>query len=314
MTTRRAASHAATNSTANSDASADSRRSSLGESTAHVGGFDIDAERPAKRSRLSDRSNASTNERASRNFTPEAKPTTRRLRKEDSFDIPSLSFDGDVAQNGTLSMDPSENGDTTAIRDQVDEEDADVIRDLKPIALTPRRRGRGRRPRIVQQNLSVESGNESIGQGTPARSASRVHGDGMDSDPDRLARIVKRLPGRRRAPNPNLSIEADLRRQLHLKMGYRAVAKALKPVLVELAKRAVNELATNEEYHMESEEYEFLKAQLDKLLQRRLQVLENERNILSESQERSRKVHSEGAQQLFEVNDDQVSSIVPANV
>lgn len=300
MTTRKAASHAATNSTANSDASAESRRSSLNGSTSHVGGFDIDAERPAKRSRLSDRSNASTNERASRNLTPDGKPTTRRLRKEDSFDVPSLNFDGDRGHNGTLSLEPSENDDTTAIRDQGDEEDADVIRDLKPVP-TPRRRGRGRRPKIVQQNLSVGSGNESIGQRTPARSASRINGDGMDSDPDRGARMVKRLPGRRRAPNPNLSIEADLRRQLHLKMGYRAVAKALKPVLAELAKRSVDELVTHEEYHMQNEEYDFVNEQLDRLLQRKLAVLENEKNILSEFHERSRKVDSEGARQLFEV-------------
>jgi hypothetical protein len=42
---------------------------------------------------------------------------------------------------------------------------------------------------------------------------------------------VKRLPGRRRAPHTNPKVEAALRRQLHLRMAYRAVAKSLKPIL-----------------------------------------------------------------------------------
>jgi len=302
MTTRNAASQAATNSTVDSDASGDSRRSSLADSSAPhlvVGGFDIDAERPAKRSRLSDRSNPSTNERSSLSFTLDAS-TTRRPKRDESLAVPLLTVDGDAVNNGTLSADPSENGDAIAMGDAANQENADIVRDLKPV--TPvKRRGRGRRPRNPQVNLGVESGNESMGQGTPGRSASRVNGDGLDTDQDRPARTIKRLPGRRRAPNPNLSIEADLRRQLHLKMGYRAVAKALKPILAELAKRSVDELLTNEEYHRQKQEYELVMEQLDRQLRDKLQTLEHEKRILSQFYDRSRKVHSAGAQELYEV-------------
>lgn len=302
MTTRKAASQAATNSTANSEASTDSRRSSLANSTAHVGGFDIDFDsgRPAKRKRQLSGSHDSTNERSSFNPSLDGKPTTRRVQHEGSLDVPLLSIDDENVNNGALSVELSENGDTIPIRDRIDE-DADVIRDLKPIAPVVRRRGRGRRPKTVAQNLAVESGNESIGQTTPARSASRLNGNGMDSDQDRATRVIKRLPGRRRAPNPNLSIEADLRRQLHLKMGYRAVAKALKPVLAELSKRSIDELLTNEEYHKENEAYEEVIAQLDKRLQHKLQLLENEKRILTEFHERSQRAHSEYFEQRFEV-------------
>ena len=297
MTTRNAASQAATNSTVDSDASGDSRRSSLVDaSAAHlaVGGFDIDAERPAKRSRLSDRSNPSTNESSSLSFTLDANSTTRRPNRDESLAVPLLTVDGDAVNNGTLSADPSENGEAPS------QEIADIVRDLKPV--TPvKRRGRGRRPRNPQVNLGVESGNESMGQGTPGRSASRVNGDGLDTDQDRPARTIKRLPGRRRAPNPNLSIEADLRRQLHLKMGYRAVAKALKPILAELAKRSVDELLANEEYHRQKQEYELVMEQLDRQLRDKLQTLEHEKRILSQFYDRSRKVHSAGAQELYEV-------------
>ena len=304
MTTRNAASQAATNSTANSDASGDSRRSSLADSSAAhvaVGGFDIDAERPAKRSRLSDRSNPSTNERSSQSSTLDSNSTLRRAKKEESLAVPLLTIDGDAVNNGALSAEPSENDDATAVGDAADQENADVIRDLKPV--TPvKRRGRGRRPRNA--NLAIESGNESIGQRTPGRSArsgSRANGDGLDTDQDRPTRIIKRLPGRRRAPNPNRSIEADLRRQLHLKMGYRAVAKALKPILAELAKRSVDELLVNEEYHRQKQEYDLVMEQLDRRLRDKLQTLEHEKRILTQFYERSRTVNSDAVRELFEV-------------
>jgi hypothetical protein len=291
------------NSNANSEASINSRRSSLNEPTAHVGGFDIDAARPAKKTRLSgsNRSNASTNERSSFNQSLDSRPSTRRTRKEESLDVPLSTINGDDAGNSVQSAEPSENGGTAAADDQVEVEYGDVIRDLKPVTPLGRRRGRGRLPKAAQQNLAVGSGNESVGQQTPARSGSRVNGDGVDSDPDRSSRVTKRLPGRRRAPNPNASIEADLRRQLQLKMGYRAVAKALKPVLAELAKRAADELVTNEDYHKENEAYEEIISQLDQRLQDKIRIIDNEKRILSDFQERSRTFNSEYLEQQFEV-------------
>jgi len=303
MTTR-TASRAATNSTAPSDVSADSRRSSLADSTAHVGGFDIDAGRPAKRSRLSDRSNHSTNEHSSVTSTLlNARPATRRLKNEDSFEVPALIIDGDDASGRMLSVGPSESGNGNAIHPGREEEDVDVIRDLKPFP-HPRRRGRGRRPRHAQPDLAVESANESFDQRTPARSASCANGQVVvDTDQEQPVRVIKRLPGRRRAPNPNTNIEADLRRQLQLKMGYRAVAKALKPILAELAKRTVEELDNNPEAHKRTEEYNVVMRELDQRLQSRLEILENEKKLLEEYAERWRDANEEILKEQFEVSD-----------
>jgi hypothetical protein len=297
MTTR-AASRAATSSTAPSDASADSRRSSLADSTAHVGGFDIDAGRPAKRSRLSDPSNQSANEHSKVTITLlNVKSATRRLKNEDSFDVPALTIDEDDTSGRVLS---SENGNGNATHTRGEEEDVDIIRTLKPFPL-PRRRGRGRRPKNVQPDLAAESANESFDQRTPARSASRVNGQPVDTDQEQPTRIIKRLPGRRRAPNPNISIEADLRRQLQLKMGYRAVAKALKPILAELAKRTVEELETGPDAHKRSEEYDIVMRGLDQRLQSRLVILENEKNLLEDHAERVREANEVASNEQYEV-------------
>ena len=91
----------------------------------------------------------------------------------------------------------------------------------------------------------------------------------------------KRLPGRRRAPNPNDSIEADMRRQLQLRMGYRAVVKHLKPILQEIANRTEEKIDSDPEYHKTSERHEIVNAQLDEKLQRRLdQIDKSERTIV----------------------------------
>jgi hypothetical protein len=302
MTTR-AASRAATSSTASSDASADSRRSSLADSTAHVGGFDIDATRPAKRSRLSDRSNQSANEQSSVTTTLlNVKPASRRLKNHDSFDVPALTIiDGDDASGRVLSVDGSENGNGNVTHPRIENEHVNVIRTLKPFPL-PRRRGRGRRPKNSQPDLATESANESVDQRTPARSASRANGQTVDTDQEQPARIIKRLPGRRRAPNPNISIEADLRRQLQLKMGYRAVAKALKPILAELAKRTVEELESSQDAHKHTEEYDIVMRELGQRLQSRLEILDNEKKLLEEHAERLREANENTASGQYEVS------------
>lgn len=92
-------------------------------------------------------------------------------------------------------------------------------------------------------------------------------------------KATRRLPGRRRAPHPNNSIEADLRRQLSLKMGYRAVARALKPILAELAERDVEEIERNPRYHKQHEEYQRIVDFLDSNLEEKLASLNREYEI-----------------------------------
>ena len=90
----------------------------------------------------------------------------------------------------------------------------------------------------------------------------------------------KRLPGRRRAPNPNDSIEADMRRQLQLRMAYRAVVKHLKPILQEIANRTEEKIDMDPEYHKTCEQYEIVNSQLDERLQRRLHDVDMEEEVI----------------------------------
>lgn len=90
---------------------------------------------------------------------------------------------------------------------------------------------------------------------------------------------VKKMPGRRRAPHPNPKVEAALRRQLHLRMAYRAIAKQLKPLLAELSKRTVNQLELESDAHEMAREYEQVQLALDSQLEQRLQWIQRQHDL-----------------------------------
>lgn len=90
---------------------------------------------------------------------------------------------------------------------------------------------------------------------------------------------VKRLPGRRRAPHANPKVEAALRRQLHLRMAYRAVAKNLKPILAELAKRSLNNIHKDPEAHTTFSEYPVVKDSLNEHFGERLAWIQKQKEL-----------------------------------
>ncbi|KAL1306515.1 hypothetical protein AAFC00_005207 [Neodothiora populina] len=89
----------------------------------------------------------------------------------------------------------------------------------------------------------------------------------------------KKLPGRRRAPHANPKVEAALRRQLHLRMNYRAVAKALKPILAELGHRSLRELESNPSAHEEASEYPVVKEDLHQCFEHRLAIIQKQKEL-----------------------------------
>lgn len=109
---------------------------------------------------------------------------------------------------------------------------------------------------------------------TPCTEVDNIFDENGTASSSQLAKKVmkpeRRLPGRKRQPNPDINIEADLRRQLQLKTNYRAVAKALKPILAELAKRAIEEIKEDDEAYKRHEQYETVSRQLKTRLQERL--------------------------------------------
>ncbi|TIA01933.1 hypothetical protein D6C82_03259 [Aureobasidium pullulans] len=90
---------------------------------------------------------------------------------------------------------------------------------------------------------------------------------------------VKRLPGRRRAPHANPKVEAALRRQLHLRMAYRAVAKNLKPILAELSKRSLSNIHKDPESHTTFSEYPVVKESLNDHFEERLAWIQAQKDL-----------------------------------
>jgi hypothetical protein len=280
MTTRRAASKAATDSTGGSTTSGDSRRSSLADSTHVVGGDDIDSRRPAKRARrtstvterrLSTRGQQATSQELlesphkAGSSAPSVSPDPPHIEKPEIDDGPV----GQSVMNGGYDGFASEAGEK-----------------LSP--LPPKRRGRKPKPKPVTASMSRMqelAASWDQGNGTD-REASNVPSRATSRAPSRApSRVAKRMPGRRRAPHADPNIEADLRRQLQLRLGYRAVAKALKPLLAELSQRSIDALEDDEEAHQRGEEYTAVMAELDSRLQKRLEILEHERRIKTDSRQ-----------------------------
>ncbi|GIZ36999.1 hypothetical protein CKM354_000046300 [Cercospora kikuchii] len=90
----------------------------------------------------------------------------------------------------------------------------------------------------------------------------------------------RRMTGRRRADHHEIDIEATMRRQAQLKSAYRAIARALKPLLAEIASKTVDELEANPALHQEvneyegTEEYEGVRKLLDEALEHRKRQLD----------------------------------------
>ncbi|KAF2840372.1 hypothetical protein M501DRAFT_1015428 [Patellaria atrata CBS 101060] len=192
-----------------------------------------------------------------------------RKRKRLSRSAANGSYD---KSNGTNSLETSINTFIDAVEERLE-------------LPAPKRRGRRKVLELATPIDSVEVSPGPItpimmGHGTPGPSASLDLVDPSGEEPNKL---VKRLPGRRRAPHANISIEADLRRQLQLKTSYRSVAKALKPLLAELAQRTIDEVENDPEAHKRSDEYEVVQAELDARLRERLKTLNDTYEIKSQN-------------------------------
>jgi len=102
-------------------------------------------------------------------------------------------------------------------------------------------------------------------------------------------------------------MEAKLRRQLELKVAYRAVAKAQKLILAELARRTAEELEAKPESYKDYDEFEDVTEELQSRLNARMETLRSYRE-----EEEARLERIKHAQELivrgkFQVNEELVS-------
>jgi hypothetical protein len=110
----------------------------------------------------------------------------------------------------------------------------------------------------------------------------------LPTNGDAPAKPGRRLPGRRRQPHPDVNIEADLRRQLTLKMNYRSLAKVQKTLLEELSRRTVDNLKKDQNYHEQCPEYKPLMAQLKQRRDARVDMMDATRTYRLEQLQRVR--------------------------
>ncbi|KAK7533927.1 uncharacterized protein J3D65DRAFT_669646 [Phyllosticta citribraziliensis] len=158
--------------------------------------------------------------------------------------------------------------------------------ELPPRKRQYRGRGRGRggrQPRTISTHSSFAAQTDAASTPpsttAPDRDAADHGSEDAQAESERPTKQPKRLPGRRRAPNSNPSIEADLRRQLQLKTAYRAVVKVLKPILAELADRSINDVEDDPTAHEESLHFDSVQADLDRTLADRVAYLDRKKHI-----------------------------------
>lgn len=259
MTTRSAATRSASNSTAASSRNAGSRRNSLSDA---AGPPDSDG-RPIKRRRLDSSSTPAL--RQSRSITPVPNDSNQDAAIPDvvpSLEGPSI---GDIKDDFSGNDDDDESLDEG--RQDEDESDA-------PGFLSPLPKRQQRRPKTKRAFTPNESIADSLLPGSQLQD--EIDDLGSDQDAQKAAR---KLPGRRRAPNADPHLEACLRRQLQLRMGHRAVSKALKPLLLELASRTAEQLEKQEQEEQFQEIERNISMELQQYLEKRLVILESELRI-----------------------------------
>jgi len=125
-------------------------------------------------------------------------------------------------------------------------------------------------PRVITTTASPSQA-PSEGEVETSRGATNLDRDHLLPQ---ISNNSRKVAGRRRAPHADPNVEAALRRQLHLRVRYRAVAKQLRPLLVELTKRTIEALTNDIEAHTKVTEYKTVEAQLDAKLEERLTLLD----------------------------------------
>jgi hypothetical protein len=272
MTTRRAAQTASNHNSSGAPSLADSgsRRSSLNSIAQFDDGHSENEDaRPVKRPRLSTDSGSprlSNGSFADQNTvngtqTPElSKPASRAAsdgskassrKRRASDDSSHSSKTASARTNGVLSEQPRRKKRRTA---QTSAESPDQPPELTDASTAPN---------------SPEPENAGVESSQNLRHVLPTNGD--------APKLGRRLPGRRRAPHPDVNVEADLRRQLNLKMNYRSLAKLQKNILEELSNRTTNSLEHDPDFYKRAPEYEPLMAGLDQHKQSRLAQINAER-------------------------------------
>lgn len=276
MKTRRAVKTASnqTSSGAPSIASSSSRRSSVDDLAQFEDAeLDVEDERPAKRTRLSTDSGSPQLSTGSFIDSPAVNgtqtPDSPKTRLHSTSNGPKASTrkrrasDDSTQSSKTVSV-ARANGLLTRAESDISEQPHKKRRITTQLPAE----SADQPPELTDASTAPNSP-EQIAEVEPSQSLHHV----LPTNGDAPTKMGRRLPGRRRAPHSNINVEADLRRQLNLKMSYRSLAKIQKNILEELSNRATSELQNDPEYYKRCPEYEPLMASLDRYKASRLAQL-----------------------------------------
>lgn len=244
------------------------RRNFLRRTTARVGGVDGDSHIPTKYSRMT------TPPDSARSFSP-SKPiaieTGKAMADEPLADQQSSD---DLSDVSSMTSVEAEMG-TNATRLNVS--DPDISQSARPIVASYRELRLSARQKIRQDagrcNQTAEKFLSGISPSPGLEAIDSSHERSLSPQKGDSGQNSKRLRGRRRAPHANADIEDTLQRQLELKVSYRAVTKALKPILAELARRTVQELEADTEMHKNYAEFDEVEEELSNRLHQRLRLV-----------------------------------------
>lgn len=109
-----------------------------------------------------------------------------------------------------------------------------------------------------------------------------------------------RFGGRRRATHPNPKVEKAMQRQADLKSAYRAIARAQKTLLAEIAQRTIDDLETNPALHQQAQEYNSVKAGLDNAYAKRCDQLKCQSDFNKEQLGKTMQAESYMVKQMYE--------------
>ncbi|KAJ8606254.1 hypothetical protein MRB53_041076 [Persea americana] len=244
-------------------------------------------ERPTKRPRLDVQLQQKTSS-ANVSQTIEQNDSDAQPEVKD-VDANMLDDEHDVAS-------PSEAGTSTPMSRQPDYAvPVDVKMHQAHITPTKRAARGGRRGRGFMRGRGGRGGHS-------AGSRANGYGSGIDkgglSNPDGGA-AQKRRPGRQRAPNADPVVEANMRRQLDLRILYRATVKALKPILAELAQRTADQFQLEETSHEQCDQFLEVEAGLKEKLQEKLAELDLKFKLETQRLESIRAANEARVKQVF---------------
>ncbi|KAI9766801.1 MAG: hypothetical protein M1840_006276 [Geoglossum simile] len=252
-------------------ASGDSRRSSLSRSVNGVGQSGDDIDQPAKRQRTSRESSIRRSSQSSN--SSDGKASVSQTPKLATFSTSTESISSAKRKHSDVEDDGRNQHPVDVANAAPAQPD---VTPNAPFLHAPLRKRLGRPPKKQKINPAISGGGAA-----PLLPAKRPPGR-----PPRLGRLplnrqavggmVHRIPGRRRKPNPDAELDADLGRLAELRRNYRMLTKIVKPAIAELAERAIAGIENDHEAHKKSPQYQLVQDELDARLNQRIALVERE--------------------------------------